>query len=113
MPLHVRAGSILPLGPVKEFVEQQVDAPLSVVVFPGADGVYSLYEDDGRSFDYRKGEWMRTELVWRDAAKTLTVRLGRGARMLPPGRRAMEVRLAGSKEVKKVLFEGKPVEVRL
>ena len=56
---------------------------------------------------------MRTELVWRDAAKTLTVRLGRGARMVPPSRRAMEVRLAGSKEVKKVVFEGKPVEVRL
>src|SRR6186713_1458946 len=59
MPLHVRAGAIIPMGPVKEFVEQPVDAPLNLVVFPGADGAYSLYEDDGRSFDYRKGEWMR------------------------------------------------------
>ena len=113
MPLHVRAGAIIPLGPVKEFVEQQTDAPLSVVVFPGADGAYALYEDDGRSFDYRKGEWMRTEFVWRDAAKTLAVRLGRGGRMLPPERRQIDVRLAGSRDVKRVVFEGKPVEVRL
>jgi hypothetical protein len=98
---------------VKEFVEQDVKAPLTVVVFPGADGLYSLYEDDGRSFDYRKGEWMRTELVWRDSARLLTVRLARGARMLPPNRREMEIRVAGSKDVKKVVFEGKPVEVRL
>ena len=113
MPLHVRAGAILPMGPVKEFVEQQVDAPLAVTVYPGADGAYSLYEDDGRSFDYRKGEWMRIEMVWRDSERRLTLRLARGARMLPPAQRAIEVRVAGSKDVKRVTFEGKPVEVRL
>ena len=93
-PLHLRSGAILPLGPVREYVEQQVEAPMTVVVFPGADGIFSLDEDDGRSFDYRKGEWMRIE-------------------MLPPERRTIEVRLAGSRDVKRVTFEGKPVEVRL
>ena len=38
MPLHVRAGAIIPLGPVKEYVDQPVDAPLTLVVYPGADG---------------------------------------------------------------------------
>lgn len=113
MPLHVRAGAILPLGPVKEHVDQKVEAPLSLTVFPGADGAYALYEDDGRSFDYRKGEWMRIEMVWRDVDRRLTLRLAKGARMLPPERRSIEVRLAGSKDVKKLTFEGKPVEVRL
>jgi alpha-glucosidase/alpha-D-xyloside xylohydrolase len=113
MPLHVRAGAIVPMGPVKEFVEQQVEAPLAITVFPGADGVYSMYEDDGRSFDYRKGEWMRIEMVWRDAERRLTLRLARNARMLPPQKRSIEVRLAGSKEGKRIAFEGKPVEVRL
>jgi alpha-glucosidase (family GH31 glycosyl hydrolase) len=113
MPLHVRAGSILPLGPVKEWVEQQVSEPMSLVVYPGADGQFSLYEDDGRSFDYRKGEWMRIEMVWRDAGRRLTLQLARGAQTLAPARRQFNVRLAGAKEGKPVIFEGKPVEVRL
>ena len=61
MPLHVRAGSILPLGPIKQYVDESVDAPLTLVVYPGADGSFMVYEDDGRSFDYRKGAWMGIE----------------------------------------------------
>jgi hypothetical protein len=113
MPLHVRTGAILPLGPVKQYVEQEVDAPLSLIVYPGADGTGSLYEDDGRSFDYRKGEAMRIEMVWRDKDRRLTVRLAAGTRMLPPSRRSIAVRLAGTKETKTVAFEGRPVELRL
>ena len=113
IPLHVRAGSILPLGPIKEWVEQPASEPMSLVVYPGADGQFSLYEDDGRSFDYRKGEWMRIEMVWRDAGERLTLQLARGARMLPPARREFNVRLAGSKETRRVTFDGKPLEVRL
>src|SRR5688500_1210882 len=63
MPLHVRAGAIIPLGPVKEYVEQQVSAPLRVTVYPGADGAFAIYEDDGRSFAYRRGDWMQINFV--------------------------------------------------
>ena len=112
MPLHVRAGAVLPLGPVKEYVEQQVDGPLTLVVFPGADGTASVYEDDGKSFDYRKGASMRIEMTWRDRDRRLTLQLARGSRMLPPVRRPIAVRLAGSQVTKNVSFEGKPVEVR-
>jgi len=113
MPLHVRAGAILPLAPVKEYVGQQVTEPMTVVVYPGADGTFTTYEDDGRSFDYRKGELMRVAMTWRDSARTLSLRLAPGARMLPPLKRPMQVRAAGSKEIKTVTFEGKPVEVKL
>ncbi len=71
MPLHVRAGAIVPLGPVKQYVDEAVDAPLDVVVYPGADGAFAIYEDDGKTFDYRKGAWMRTELAWNDASRVL------------------------------------------
>jgi alpha-glucosidase (family GH31 glycosyl hydrolase) len=113
MPLHVRGGAILPLGPVKEYVEQTVDQPMTLIVFPGADGAYTLYEDDGRSFDYRKGEWMGIEMTWRDRDRRLSLRLARGARMLPPTRRQIDVRVAGAKDSTRVVFEGKPVEVKL
>ena len=120
LPLHVRAGAIIPLGPVKEYVDQPVDASLTLTVYPGANGAYSLYEDDGKSFDYRKGAWVRIDVTWRDSDGRLTLSLARtpasGARVagLPPAtRRPIEVRLAGSRDVKRIVFEGKALEVRL
>jgi alpha-glucosidase/alpha-D-xyloside xylohydrolase len=113
MPLHVRAGAILPLGPVKQWVEQPVDAPLTVVVYPGADGQASIYEDDGRSFEYRRGDAMRIELGWRDRARTLTLRLARGSTMRPPAKRPWSVRLAGSTDEKALVFDGRPLDVKL
>ena len=89
-----------------------MDEPLTLVVFPGADGTASIYEDDGRSFDYRRGEWMRIQCDWRDADRRLTLRLAPGSRMLAPQRRAIVVRLAGSKETRPVVFEGRPISVR-
>src|SRR5688500_1145327 len=87
IPLHVRAGAVLPFGPVKQYVEHQVEASLTLVVYPGADGSSTLYEDDGKSFDYRTGEAMRMEIGWRDRDRRLTLRLARGSRMLPPAPR--------------------------
>jgi len=113
MPLHVRTGAILPLGPVKQFCDETVDAPLTLVIYPGADGTASLYEDDGRTFAYRKGAWMRIEMSWRNAERRLTLRLARGARMLPPARRRIEIRIAGEKIARDVVFEGRPLDVRL
>ena len=55
MPLYVAAGTILPLGPVKQYTAEETDQPLSISIYPGADGSFLLYEDDGRSFDYRRG----------------------------------------------------------
>jgi alpha-glucosidase (family GH31 glycosyl hydrolase) len=113
MPIHVRAGAIVPTGPVKEWVDQQVDGPLTLMVYPGASGTFALYEDDGRSFDHRKGEFMRLEMAWRDAERQLTLRLARGSRMLPPARRPIEVRLAGSDVTRSIVFDGRPLDVQL
>ena len=112
-PLYVRAGAVIPTGPVKQYVDEPADGPLTLTVYPGADGTSSIYEDDGRSFDYRKGQFMRMTIVWRDATRRLTLTLAPGSRMLPPGKRRIEVLLAGQKVVKTVAFDGKPVEVAL
>jgi alpha-glucosidase/alpha-D-xyloside xylohydrolase len=111
MPLYVRAGSILPLGPVKQYTDEKVDEPMSVTVYPGADGSFLLYEDDGISFDHRRGQWMGTQMVWNDARHTLKLSLARGSRMLPPLRRKLEVKL--SDRVRSVEFDGNPLEVSL
>jgi alpha-glucosidase/alpha-D-xyloside xylohydrolase len=109
LPLYVRAGSILPLDPVKQYVGEKVDGPLSLTIYPGADGWFSLYEDDGNSFNYRKGEWMGIEMTWKDARRTLDLRLAPGSRMLAPERRAIAVELSGKS--KSVSFDGKGVSI--
>jgi alpha-glucosidase/alpha-D-xyloside xylohydrolase len=109
MPLFVREGSILPLGPVKQFSAEKVDEPLSISIYPGADASFLLYEDDGTSFDYRRGEWMGTQMAWDDTRKILGLRLAPGSRMSSPKARAIKVQLA--EVTRNITFDGKPVEV--
>jgi alpha-glucosidase (family GH31 glycosyl hydrolase) len=113
MPLHLRAGALLPMGPVKQYVDERVDAPLVVTVYPGADGTFTLYEDDGKTFEYRKGAWMGIVMTWADATRRLTLRLAPGSRMLAPVRRQIDVRVAGDKATRRIVFEGKPIDVRV
>jgi len=110
IPLYVRAGTILPLGPVKQYTAEQVDQPLSISIYPGADASFLLYEDDGRSFDYRKGEWMGLHLNWNDTQRTLRLNLAPGSRLLPPLRRNIEVLALEAK--KKIAFDGNQIDVR-
>jgi hypothetical protein len=113
MPLHVRAGAIIPHAPVRQYVDQPGDEPLTVVVYPGADGAFVLYEDDGRTFEHRHGAFMRIVMTWDDRAGRLSLRLAPGSRMRPPLTRQVRVRLAGSKEEQSVRFDGKPVTITL
>ena len=110
MPLFVRAGAVLPLGPVKQYVTEKVDQPASISIFPGADGAFLLYEDDGKSFDYRKGEWMGIQMDWNDARRVLRLQLAAGSRMLRPAPRAFEVKLDG--RTKQIVFAGQSLEVK-
>ncbi len=56
---------------------------------------------------------MRIEIAWRDRDRRLTLRLAQGTRMRPPASRTIRVRVAGAQDVRDVVFQGKPMEVRL
>jgi len=111
-PLYVRAGAVIPMGPVKQYTSEKVDGPLTLWVHTGADGAFSLYEDDGKTFDFRKGEFMRINIAWNDRQRRLSLRLANGSKMLAPARRSIVARLVGSKETREVVFQGRPLEVR-
>jgi alpha-D-xyloside xylohydrolase len=79
MPLYVPAGSILPLGPDVEYVDQKPADPLEVRVYPGANGSFTLFEDAGESYDYEHGAYTTIPLRWNDSTKTLTIGKRAGA----------------------------------
>jgi alpha-glucosidase (family GH31 glycosyl hydrolase) len=108
-PLYVRAGSILPLGPVKQYVDEKVDEPLSISVYSGADASFLLYEDDGKSFNYRKGEWTGIQMEWDDKRQKLSLQLAPGSRMLTHEAKPIIVRLGEA--IRSISFSEKPIEV--
>jgi alpha-D-xyloside xylohydrolase len=71
MPLFVRAGSIVPMSPVIEYAEQAED-PIELRIYTGADADFALYQDDGNTYNYEKGEHATVVLHWDDASRTLT-----------------------------------------
>lgn len=73
LPIYVRAGSIVPLGPDKEWSTQKASDPIELRVYGGADGDFTIYEDENDNYNYEKGVYATTPLHWDDAAKTLTI----------------------------------------
>jgi alpha-glucosidase len=72
IPLYVRAGTLLPIGPVIQYSEQVSDTPLEIHIFPGKNGSFRMVEDDGISYNYTKGNTRITSYRWNDATQTLT-----------------------------------------
>ncbi|MBV9339401.1 MAG: glycoside hydrolase family 31 protein, partial [Acidobacteria bacterium] len=104
IPLYMRAGSIFPLGPVKQYVSEIVDQSLALTIYPGLDAKFLLYEDDGISFNYRRGEWTGIEIEWKDSSHSLTLSPAAGSRLLPSMKRVIEVRIGPVS--RKVVFDG-------
>jgi alpha-D-xyloside xylohydrolase len=79
LPLFVRAGSIVPMGPAMQWSTEKQADPLELRVYPGADGDFTLYEDQNDGYDYSNGARATIALHWDDAARILTVRAREGS----------------------------------
>jgi alpha-D-xyloside xylohydrolase len=73
LPLYVRAGSILPLGPDVEYAAEKSANPIEVRVYRGANGAFTLYEDENDTYNYEKGAYSTILFSWDDATHTLTI----------------------------------------
>jgi alpha-D-xyloside xylohydrolase len=73
VPLFVRAGSILPMGPDEEFSNEKPADPLELRIYRGADGDFALYEDENDTYNYENGAYAVIPLHWDDAKQTLTI----------------------------------------
>jgi len=73
LPVYVRAGSIVPLGPDQEWSTQKAEDPIELRIYPGTDGDFTIYEDENDGYAYEKGVYATIPLHWDDAAHTLTI----------------------------------------
>ncbi len=73
VPMFVRAGSIVPLGPEMQYTGEKSWAELELRVYPGADARFTLYEDEGDNYNYEQGQYTTIPLIWNDRQRTLTV----------------------------------------
>jgi alpha-D-xyloside xylohydrolase len=72
IPLYVRAGSIVPLGPKIQYATESAD-PLEIRIYKGQDGTFTLYEDAGDGYDYENGQYSQITFTWSEASQTLTI----------------------------------------
>ena len=73
MPLYVKAGSIVPMGPNVEYATQKTNAPIELRIYPGANGTFKYYEDENDNYNYEKGKSATFTLNWNDKNHLLTI----------------------------------------
>ncbi len=73
IPLFVKAGSILPLGPEKQYASEETDQPWEIRIYPGASSTFTIYEDEGDNYNYENGKYSMYNLTWNDAERTLEI----------------------------------------
>lgn len=107
MPIYVRAGTILPLDPIRQYTDQPVDAPLTLRIYPGADGEFTLYDDAGDQ-RYLNGEFTLTHIAWNDRTNTLRISPAQGK----PEPRTFRVELTTTKETQTIPWQTLPMEIK-
>ena len=122
LPLFVKAGSVVTTGPVTQYVDEKPDAPIVVHVYAGANGSATLYEDDGVSNAYTRGEASRIPISYDDKAGLVTIGERSGQYKGMPLKREFKVRVirpgvstAADMDAsdKAVAYDGKPVTIKL
>jgi alpha-D-xyloside xylohydrolase len=123
IPVFVRAGSILPYGPDQQYIGEKSAGTLTLHVYEGADGAFTLYEDQGLTYDYEKGAFTEIPIKWSEATHTLTIGKRKGSYPQMLARRRFEIVVtskaapvgysAAPKPVKVVSYEGAPIAVTL
>ena len=121
VPLYVKAGSILPMGPVVQYATEKKWDDLELRIYPGADGEFVLYEDENDNYNYERGQYSEIRFSWNDKKKQLTIadRSGQFTGMLE--KRSFSIVIVNEKQgagdqpaggdARKVEYEGKKLVV--
>jgi alpha-D-xyloside xylohydrolase len=91
IPLCVRAGSILPLGPEVEHAREKPDAPIELRIYRGGNGQFTLYEDQGDTYAYEHGAFATIPISWEETSSTLTIGTRSGTYPGMPAKRTFHI----------------------
>jgi alpha-glucosidase/alpha-D-xyloside xylohydrolase len=111
MPIYARAGAIVPLDPVRQHTAQTVTEPTTLLIYRGADGRFVLYDDDGKSLDYLKGQASWTTISWNEAKSQLVVEPDARTGIQEQKERVFDILVLPGKTQKRVTYAGKRLEV--
>ena len=111
-PLYVKAGSILPLGPDVQYANENKYDNIDIVVYPGKDAEFLLYEDEGDNYNYEKGAYSTIKLTWGEKSKTLTIGKRAGSFAGMPETRTFNVKVVGA-NAQQVQYSGEAVNIKL
>ena len=112
-PLYVRAGSIIPYGPDVQWSDEKSLENLEVVVYPGANGAFTFYEDEGEGYGYEQGLYSEIVFRWDDAAKKLTIESRRGEFPGMLAKRTFRVKLQGSAaKEQSIIYDGQTTTIQ-
>ena len=95
IPLYVKAGSIVPMGPMIQYATQSVD-PLEIRIYKGQNGSFTLYEDEGDTYNYESGKYSQIAFSWNDAAGELSIGARAGTYTGMPASRTFNVVWVGA-----------------
>jgi alpha-D-xyloside xylohydrolase len=114
IPVYVRAGSVLPIGPKVQYATEQKWDNLEIRVYEGANGQFTLYEDENDNYNYEKGAYSTINFSWDDTKKVLTIsdRIGEFPGMLTE-RKFNIVFVSSDNHNQKVIYNGKKVVIQL
>jgi alpha-D-xyloside xylohydrolase len=113
MPVFVRAGAIVPMSPVMQYVDETPDAPYEVRIYRGADGEFTLYEDAGDGYDYEKGAHALVKLTWNEVRGELVIseRTGSFNGMVKSRELQLVFISEQGRDTKQVLYTGQEIKV--
>ena len=112
IPLFVRAGSIIPIGPDVQYTNEKKWDNLIINVYPGADGTFTLYEDEGDNYNYESGAYTEILMKWNDTKRILTIDARKGEYNGMLTKRNFTIRTADGKE-KIITYSGKKINVKI
>jgi alpha-D-xyloside xylohydrolase len=123
IPLFVKAGSIIPLGPFLQFSTEKPADPLELRIYPGADADFTLYEDENDNYNYEQGVYATIGFNWKDAQRQLTISERKGEFPAMLKKRTINIILVSkdhgtgleisAKVDKSILYEGKAITIKL
>jgi alpha-D-xyloside xylohydrolase len=111
IPLFVKAGSIVPIGPKVQYATEKKWEAITIRIYPRANGEFALYEDENDNYNYEKGIYTTIKFTWDDEKKILTISDRNGAFPGMDNERTFNIAVMNESAPREVIYSGEKVDV--